>query len=158
MDINSLYKAMPRSLQNLALTFYGFKQHRIRFGQKLPPPYDRGDLHGALAQDGIGAYNEVRKWQELRFAELISHAAKYVPHYRDLFKARDITPTQINLTNFRELLPVLTKQEIVAAPQRFHSEFFQRGALSLFTSGTSGSPMPIQCTLEARAINYAFYR
>jgi phenylacetate-CoA ligase len=143
---------MPRSLQNAALTLYGYKQHRVRFGQKLPPPYNSDDLHGDTA------FAEIRSWQEARFAELITHAAIYVPHYRDLFSARGINPAEINLANFREQLPILTKEEIIAAPTRFHSTFFSRDALSLFTSGTSGSPMPIKCTPQARAINYAFYR
>lgn len=143
---------MPRSLQNMALTFYGYKQHGVRFGQKLPPPYDRADLHGDME------YAEVRRWQEQRFAELVTHAGTYVPHYRDLFKTLGVGPGDINLANFRDVLPVLTKAEIVAAPARFHSTQIARDGMSLFTSGTSGSPMPIRCTAEARAINYAFYR
>lgn len=151
MDISSLYKIMPRSLQNLALTAYGYRQHGIRFGQKLPPPYDREDLHCDLP------FAEVRRWQEQRFDELIAHAAAYVPHYRDLFQQLGLAPGDVHLGNFRDVLPVLTKAEIVANPTRFHSTQL-RDALSLFTSGTSGSPMPIRCTTQARAINYAFFR
>jgi phenylacetate-CoA ligase len=152
MDINSLYKVLPRSLQNAALTFYGYKQHGIRFGQKLPSPYDGSDLHGDMP------YADVRHWQERRFAELVTHAGTYVPHYRDLFERLGAAPADITLDNFRTVLPVLTKAEIVADPVRFHSTATGANALSLFTSGTSGSPMPIRCTALARAINYAFYR
>jgi phenylacetate-CoA ligase len=152
VDINSIYKAMPRSLQNVALTFYGYKQYGIRYGQRLPAPYDRTDLHGDMA------YADVRKWQEQRFADLVAHAAAHVPHYRDLFKTLGLAPADIDLENFRSVLPVLTKEQIVAEPTRFHSTLAQRDSISLFTSGTSGSPMPIRCTAEARAINYAFYR
>lgn len=152
MDINTIYRALPRSLQNLALTLYGYKQHGLRYGQALPEPYSRRELHGAID------FVDVRRWQAARFAELVEHAATYVPYYRDLFAARGIKPGTLTLDNFREHIPVLSKREVVAAPERFHSTYFQSGALSLFTSGTSGSPMPIRCALQARAINYAFYR
>lgn len=152
MDVNSLYRSLPRPLQDAALTYYGYRQYGVRYKSGLPAHYGARQL----AQDL--PFAQTRAVQEERFGALIRHAAEYVPHYRDLFRARNIDPTTLTLENFFQRLPILSKTELVAAPQRFHSEYFSSNALSLFTSGTSGSPLPVSCAPEARAINYAFYR
>ncbi len=152
MGISDIYNLLPRSAQNLALSVYGASQYRLRYGQVLPPPYGEANLHSGRE------VSQVQAFQAKRFAELVRHAALYVPYYRDLFKQLAIDPAGITLENFRDHIPVLSKAEIVAQPYRFHSDFYKGKALSLFTSGTSGSPMPISCTKEARAINFAFYR
>lgn len=152
MDVNALYRSLPRPLQDAALTYYGYRQYGVRYKSELPERYGAQQL----SQDLPFAAN--RALQEERFAALIKHAAQYVPHYRDLFRAQNIDPLTLTLENFSRRLPVLNKAELIAAPQRFHSEYFARNALPLFTSGTSGSPLPVSCAAEARAINYAFYR
>ena len=152
MGMSEIYNLLPRGIQNLALSVYGAYQYRLRYKQVLPEPYAYPDLHS----DRSG--QQVLAFQAKRFSELVKHAAVHVPYYRDLFARLAIDPSQITLENFRTHIPALSKSEIVAEPHRFHSDFYKEKALSLFTSGTSGSPMPISCTREARAINYAFYR
>lgn len=155
MGISDIYNLLPRSIQNLALSGYGAYQYRLRYQQILPELYAGAELHFDRPAQQVQAF------QAKRFAELVKHAVEHVPYYRDLFARLAIDPSRITLENFRDYIPVLSKSEIVAEPYRFHSEFYKAHkdkALSLFTSGTSGSPMPISCTKEARAINYAFYR
>jgi phenylacetate-CoA ligase len=152
MDMSALYRLLPRPLQNAALTAFGYRQHLVRYGQSLPVHY------GAQELLRTAPYGDVRAVQESRFRALIEHAARYVPHYRDLFRRQGIDPTALTIDNFSQYLPILSKAELVAAPHRFQSEHFSNRAISLFTSGTSGSPLPVICAPEARAMNYAFYR
>jgi phenylacetate-CoA ligase len=152
MDLISVYRSLPGGLQSAALTFFGFQQYRIRYQQSLPQPYDRADLHEPVPAP------ELKRWQQQRFSALVAHAATYVPYYRDFFRRNGIAASELTIDNFTSVIPVLGKSEIIADPLRFHSEYYGKKAISLFTSGTSGSPMPIKCTVESRAINYAFYR
>ena len=151
-SIHSLYLNLPRSLQNAAITAYGMKEHFIRYGQSLPQPFDSLSRHGDLSPGELGALRDAR------LKMLVCHAAQYVPYYQRLFRKRGIDPAQVTTENLGSLIPVLEKSDVIADPSSFISSRLPAGFIRLFTSGTSGSPMPIVCTREARAVNYAFFQ
>jgi len=148
----NIYLSLPRVLQNLAITLYGYKEYKTRYDQSLDAPFDSIPRHHLLP------YEAVRALQNTRLCELVLHAEKYVPYYQDLFKNLGIEARDVNADNFTGIIPALEKAEVVAEPERFVSTHIDSHILRLFTSGTSGSPMPITCTAKARAINYAFFR
>lgn len=150
--IDFIYNGLPESLQNLGVTLYGYKQYRLRYGRQLPAPYENVAAHTVLSAD------ELRHRQSQRLQLILNHAEQYVPYYTSLFKQLNITAKELTLENFSTVLPVLEKHQIVAKPTDFHSTADTNNCIALFTSGTSGSPTPIQCTYDARAINYSYYR
>ena len=149
---DQVYRSLPRLLQSLALTAYGYRQSRIRYATPLPPDYA---IHVAGTADSI---EEIRARQNRRLTELLTHASTYVPFYRDLFRAKRLSPADVTTANLSQLLPTISKADIIASPAAFHSEFYAQSGLRLNTSGTTGSPMQVLCAREARSINYAFHR
>lgn len=150
--IDSAYKRLPVWMQNMAISAYGARQRLLRHGTDLPSQYVRA------FDPANSSPARIKQLQNDRLKALIEHACTYVPHYRELVHQLRVSPKDIDIDNFDSLIPILEKSDVVADPTRFHSQFAQRSNLKLFTSGTSGSPMPILCTREARTINYAFFR
>lgn len=149
---DQVYRSLPRFLQSLALTAYGYRQSRIRYATPLPPDYA---IHIAGSANSI---EEVRARQNRRLTELLTHASTYVPYYRDLFRSKQLSPGDVTTANLAQRLPTISKADIIANPAAFHSEYYLHTGLRLNTSGTTGSPMQILCAREARSINYAFHR
>ena len=137
-------------MQNLALSIYGLLMHLQRFGGSIPKSYK--DIKSCFD----GNDDELKSQQEKRFAELIEHAARFVPYYRRLLLEKNLSPSEITLANYTQYFPILNKQDIIACP----SDFFSEAALpsvELHTSGSTGSPMTIKASLESRRINYHYY-
>ena len=82
--------------------------------------------------------------RDARAREIVQFAAATVPHYRELFRREGIDPREIDTTDQLARLPLLTKEELQAAPERFVSERVRRVAsLMLSTTGTTGVPVSI---------------
>lgn len=150
--IQNVYLSLPRGLQNLAITAYGLKEYNTRYGKALTSPFNSIARHGNLSA------GEVSALQNARLREIVTHAAQYVPYYQRLLRRLGVDPGQVTIDNFSALIPVLEKAEVVADPASFVSTRLPPDIVRLFTSGTSGSPMPIVCAREARAANYAFFQ
>jgi len=152
--LNSVYMNLPRSLQNAAMTAYGWKMYRQRFGGEVPGPYNRIESVFETIKTDLLAQ------QAKRFALLVSHVAKTVPYYQSLFKQLGITPQDVNLINMADFFPVIKKQDILSQPKQFITTDARclKGAFLLNTSGSSGTPMQVISSLEARRINYFFYQ
>jgi phenylacetate-CoA ligase len=147
--INDIYLSLPSLMQDAAITAYGIQQSRLRYATEIPSEY------ACLGPDSTRA--DIAAWQERRLRHVLVHASRYVPFYADYFRRAKIDPTLVTLGNYGEMLPIVEKAEIVAEPMRFVSQMHRESAIKLFTSGTSGSPMPVYTTRVARAINYLGY-
>ncbi len=151
MDIQKIYLTAPKVVQNLGISLQGYRQHKLRYGSKIPEIYQTYFSNMAAPQ------RDIRELQNLRLMELVKHASRYTPFYMDFFSKSNVDPSSINIENFSKIFPILEKSTIVQNPRIFHSRD-NVPAIDLFTSGTSGSPMPIKCALYARTLNYAFFR
>lgn len=151
IDTQKIYLHAPQFMQNLAISYMGRQQFRERYLAPLPSPYN-----GIMDFDSLPS-SQLRDLQNARLKDLIKHASVHVPYYAALFRELQLKPDSIDINNFTNRIPTLEKATIVASPASFHSSA-QLSSIKLFTSGTSGSPMPIQCTTTARAINYAYFR
>jgi phenylacetate-CoA ligase len=63
----------------------------------------------------------LQRHQDERLVALLEHAGRTVPHYRDVFRARGLTPGRLTADSLGEV-PVLTKSDIRAAGPRMLSE------------------------------------
>ncbi len=88
---------------------------------------------------------ELRRLQEKRLREIISHAYNAVPLYKEKFDAQGIKPEDIRSLEDLQKLPFTTKQEVRdGIPHRSIARGFDlRNCIRASTSGTSGGPMPV---------------
>ncbi len=82
--------------------------------------------------------------QRRRIRSIVTHAYRHVPHYRESMQKAGLCPDNFRNAEDLERLPLLTKEEIVAAPERFRA----RGhagtpGLTIQSSGTSGQAISI---------------
>ncbi len=144
------YSALPLFAQNWICTAAGYRRFRSRFGDHF-----RRVL--AEWEDSVRwPEARLRELQWRRLAALVERAREHVPYYRDLpppSRAED--PAQA----IRETLagiPPLEKWVYRDQPEAFLARDRSRGSLvSGYTSGTTGSALPLWCTPEALAEEYA---
>ncbi|OQW32168.1 MAG: hypothetical protein A4E20_03345 [Nitrospira sp. SG-bin2] len=111
-----------------------------------------------LMQSQYATSHELKAIQQNRLVSLIRHAYATVPFYREAFKKRGLTPDNIRSAEDLLKLPVVTKGDVRADPERFLSSAFPRKTLkSINTSGTTGTPLRLWFTRKAIQANYAFF-
>jgi phenylacetate-CoA ligase len=149
--LDVLYRKSPVVMQNVMATAYGVHQRRMRFG-------------GTYAQHGREL--EEREWwsadalhqdQAARLRRVVRHAARHVPHYRDLFAACHIDAADIRDRRDLAELPLLDKETVRRDPQRFVSEAYAGELVAQTTGGTTGAPLRYFATRDAIRFNYAVY-
>lgn len=148
---NNLYLALPSWAQNFALSFYGASLYKQRFHGLIPTPYNNDLKLFELPQP------QIFEQQEARLRELLSHCKAYVPYYEKYLKTVD--PAKVGVADLPNLIPVLTKTEILANADKLVSTapHLHKKLRTANTSGSSGTPLSIKYTDDARRINYQFY-
>ncbi len=153
MDLARLaYDRSPITIQNLLITFYGWKLKRLRYGHDF-------SIHAAfLERSQYFSKEAIREYQECRLRELLNHCQNHVPHYRRLMQMHGITAETVSIDNIRKYFPVITKADLRNSTREFLSTaFHRRGRIKINTSGTTGSPLIITTTRSAVQHNYAFF-
>ena len=141
------YEAAPIWAQELMVTGYGALLWHRRHG----PEHDRALAELRRADGWPLAAHQEHQLHLLR--RLVSHAAATVPFYRDR-----LDPTAIRDLLDLEQVPVLTKGEVRRAGAALLSTAPpRRGRITIHTSGTTGTPLRIQCDRGALRRNYAFF-
>jgi phenylacetate-CoA ligase len=90
-----LYPRLPIPAQNLACSFYGWRESRKRFGSSFEK---------SLAF--------LQAFQNEQLAKLVKHAYENVPYYREIMKERGLVPSDITTVADLPKLPVLTKEDV----------------------------------------------
>ncbi|MBC7790312.1 MAG: phenylacetate--CoA ligase family protein [Anaerolineae bacterium] len=104
-----------------------------------------------LSADALG------ERRDARVRRMVQHAAQYVPHYRDLFRARGIDPARIRTFVDLQQLPLLRKADVRANPNSFRSEApVARYSIPFLTSGSSGAPLNVYHDPASLLANMAF--
>lgn len=149
--LSNVYLKAPPYLQNLGLSLYGAKLYRERFSGDIPPQYR--EASDPFTRSTTKEYQA----QADRFFLLLKHCADYVPYYKKFL--RGVNLTEITPSNLSSFLPKLTKASILENSQELLSTHpsFRKNLLKLNTSGSSGTPLTIYSSREARRINYFFY-
>jgi phenylacetate-CoA ligase len=95
--------------------------------------------------------------RDARVRSLVTHAARTVPHYRELFAREGIDPRSIRGAADLDRLPLLDRETVRRDPRRFLSESPEaRGALSFVTSGSTGTPLEILHDRRSLLTNIAY--
>ena len=89
--------------------------------------------------------DELLTIQNRRLQAMIAHAYDTVPYYREVMDAAGSQPRDFNTAADLQRLPVLSGEQVAAAPDRFLSlRYTERNGLEIHSSGTQGKPKPIR--------------
>lgn len=139
-------------LGSAAATVQAWRVSRRRYGRVYEALVPEIERRSRMSRDEMRAYcNE-------RLAALVSHAYAHVPHYREAWRRAGLSPQDVRSIDDLTRLPILSREEVRAAPQRLLDERLPPSALiRLSTSGSTGSPLTLFRTPEAEATSYAFF-
>jgi len=150
MNRVSLYHRLPVALQNTALSIYGLRLRRIRYG---------GVHKHALAQLlESSSYTREEWWsqQQESLVAIMRHAATHVPHYRS--KSLPMPSGAHEAVMALGEWPVLEKSEVQAAGTSMIAGAGWSGRrYEIHTGGTTGRALCVYTNAKALQENYAFY-
>lgn len=149
--LERLYWKSPVAVQNLLVSGYGLVLYHRRVGSRL----HRAEMR-ALAEAERAGPDELRVRQSRALRELVLHAARTTPHYREVFARHGVEPSAIRTSDDLRRLPILEKDEVRQVPERFWSSAV-KGSYTINTSGTTGSPLRVRASRGALLRNYAHY-
>ena len=86
----------------------------------------------------------IRRAQERRIARMVAHAARTVPHYRDVLRSMGLDPAAIRSAADLARLPLIERTQLQQEPDRFLSSAWPRSEyLELRSGGSSGLPRSV---------------
>jgi len=136
-----IYDSLPVWTQTLAINFASRRNFRDKYG-----PY----FHRFLTQLEVNerkSRDQLEAEQQRALHDLLRYAVAHVPFYRE----QKLPPDDFSAW------PILDKQFIVAAPERFLSdEFDAQRLMTINTSGTTGTPLTVRFTKEYHQMEMAF--
>ena len=148
----ALYAHLPIPLQNVACSWYGRKEARIRLGREF-----EGHLARLLETEKFSRA-EIRAFQDERVRELIRYAYDHVPFHRDRMRERKLMPADIRTVDDLQKLPVLTKEEVRSNRDRLLSTEARSADLQhRHTSGTTGKALELYVSRSAIAMQWAIW-
>ncbi|MEX2162796.1 MAG: hypothetical protein WD823_00950 [Sulfuricaulis sp.] len=98
----------------------------------------------------------LKSLQDKRLIAIVRYAVRHVRYYRELFRREGWDPRDFRGAEDLRLLPVLTKQDIVANPSAFVAVSIGRPRFRVSTSGTTGTPLTLYQDQEAIIREHAF--
>jgi phenylacetate-coenzyme A ligase PaaK-like adenylate-forming protein len=151
---DQIYASSPYLLKLLAVNLYSLKQQRTNYSGAAT-----GHLSFIKAFDDD--LEKIRDFQIDQLQSVLKNAVEYVPYYRERRSTYGLVADKpLNFYSlFQQNIPVLEKFTVKEKAESFYSTRLDEGKpISLFTSGTSGSPITILTSKAARQRNYAFWR
>jgi len=140
MDLETLYLALPRFLQNTVLSLEGYRIARRRYGRDYPEIERQVFARDRLAPSILQRYRTER----LRRALTSAHLS---PFWRQQFAEYGIQPTARDPFDELAKLPILTKNEAKQSIKQIANPTLNPSQLlSRHTSGTTGSGLIIPVT------------
>ncbi len=93
--------------------------------------------------------------RDARVQRIVRHAARHVPHYRDLFGDIGLNARDIRTVADLRTLPLLDRKQVRNEPRRFLSETAHH-TLPQRTSGSTGTPMEVLHDRSSILANIAY--
>ena len=98
-----------------------------------------------------------RDYQLQQLRSLIARAVEHVPYYRETYGQLGIKPDDIRCLEDIRFLPIVSKEEVRAAPQRFLADDCNpHRMIKEHTSGSTGTPLYLWWSVKTSQANYAF--
>jgi phenylacetate-CoA ligase len=148
----AVYPKLPVALQNVACAYYGWREARYRFGERLERP-----LLELLESEWLSR-SEIDAFQDTRVARLVAHAYANVPFYRERMRGEGLTPADVRSRADLPKLPLLTKDDVRANERGLLSTGADRRRLvDRHTSGTTGKSLHLYASRHAVAFQWAVW-
>ena len=145
-----IYDNSPVWVQNLFCTYVGYQNRKKRYTRRFY------ELLDELAETEWWSHGDLVTLQNERLRNLIVHAYRTVPYYREVMDKLKLKPEDIRTVEDLPKLPVLERQTI---RERFEdlisTEADSADRISGHTSGTTGSAMKLLFSREALAFEFA---
>ena len=148
--IDAVYKVLPSFIQNVAISYYGYKIKKERFDSFF---YDKYVLFN---KSQYYSRIDLVHYQDEALCRLIKYAYENVPYYNRMFKKRKLKPSDIKNQMDLYKLPVITKKDIRENFDDFLSTKKRKKKLKVgHTSGTTGTPFEILWDSNIEGVNNA---
>lgn len=147
-----IYYKLPYQLQNIAVSLYGLKLKRDRYGKSF------FDNLKSLKESEWKSKEKIEKIQNWNIIKLIHHAYKTVPFYKRWYDESGVEISSINTIDDLPKLPILTKKLVKQHQDKLLSDKFDKGSLKQqLTSGTTGTPLSIYQTQQSLNLQWAVF-
>jgi phenylacetate-CoA ligase len=148
----TLYDHSPIFFQNMFCSLYGFQLYRERYSGKWGQYFNWIDKTQYLSSD------ELHDIQINSLRNIIYHAVEYVPYYKEKIRIKSNEVNEINSMDVLNNIGIVDKETLRNSTDSFLSEKYDKNKLiKINTSGTTGTPLTIYLSSEARKLNYAFF-
>jgi phenylacetate-CoA ligase len=149
---DKLYLHSPVAIQNLITSLYGLHLRHQRYGGAF-----RSHL-AALMESQWHDAGQLRQLQVWHLRRLLEHACRRVQHYMEAGRQGGWRPEDISDLSDLRLLPTISKEDLRRDYGSFVAEGMPANELVVVnTSGTTGTPLQVRLTKDARRRNYAFF-
>ena len=146
----SLYGRLPAGLQNAAVSAWGIRERRRRYGRH----FERS-LAG-LRESEWWPSDQIEAWQVARLREVLTAAFERVPHYRQSFRQHGARPHELRSLADLAQFPLLAKETARERSEQLRDpSFLDSGLRVVWTSGTTGSALGVKLTPEAQQFVWA---
>lgn len=149
--LDSAYRHSPVFVQNAISTGYGLKERILRYGGHY-----KNFVH-QLEESQWWSAEELEAYQDARLQKLINFCVQQVPYYQQVFSSLKLRPEDIRTAADLTQLPILEKEMVRNAPERFVPRELNEKRVPQTTGGTTGKPLHYFVTPTAVQYNYAVY-
>lgn len=150
--LDKIYNKSPFWSQNLMCSVYGYKLYHERYNGPWATCFNE------LLKSQYFSEEKIRVLQNQLFKDILKHSLEYVPYYRNILKISHQLENEEDFSALLKKFPIIDKEILRSNALSFVSQFYStQNLLKYNTSGTTGSPLTVYMTQDARRINYAFY-
>lgn len=137
---SKFYSVLPVSIQNLAVSAYGYQWKKRRFGGIF-----EAELRAFKERENYTAEQWVN-YETTKLRELLIHAYQTVPYYQSSFKNASLSLDSLRAINLETIsrLPLLEKNDLrLFGKSRLVSTRPEKGGEYFASSGSTGTPTQI---------------
>lgn len=150
--IEKLYLRCPAIVQNALISILGCREKFRRYSGIYQEHYR------SILENQEKNCQQMERCQAEQLRKMIYTASSEVPYYKDLFSQIKLPPQDKFQLSDMERIPLLNKETLRNRSNDFIKSGVNRKKLiALHTTGTTGTPLKIFCTVEVRQKNYAFF-
>lgn len=150
--IDSLYPALPLSLQTGVCWAYGARVAHARFGR----PFQR--RLETLLESEWWEPGAIAAYQDEQVRVLVNKAHASVPFYRDIMQAKSLTPRDFHSVSDLQKLPILTKETVRRRARELVSQEARVSDLEFrHTGGTTGKSLQFWAGPDVTPFQWALW-
>jgi phenylacetate-CoA ligase len=147
MNLSDIYYISPRKLQSFMISAKSFT---MRYRYSCEPQ---------LVHQSLSYLDEnYSSLCEERFNNYLKFASRYVPFYRDCLKKLGLSWPDVNISNYRQIFPVINKEIVKDCVCKFTPDHkTQERNFLIHTSGTTGQPLSVYTNKSSRMLNFQHF-